>query len=270
MEKQNYFKEVNPDWNMENFDLNSRIDPDLASKNLISDLSEIFLNDKQTPSGDILKAVACQTRDIKKRWYAKVQVFSKENEYIYSLGITSDYIGASVDRALKANVPNNVILEHLSVSRTIDGHIVFPTWYSKFSERSWEVYPEGISINIAKGCRYYDRIDYTLYAINRWYSNQVSKLYDVIEKNKYWFLLFGDFRGYVKYFNLEGLLDANKDVIDLTSYNEKNNSYDRIIENDTNGFALPTDSENYIKYIKGCTKFISTRALGNKALKLND
>lgn len=264
MEKYNYFKEVNPNFNMPNFDLNNRNDPDIESKNLICDLSEIFLNDKLTPSGDVLKVVkCCQTRDGNRRWYVKIQVFSEKKEYRCTFGITSDYIGASVNWALKAKVPNDVILEHLYKSRTINGHIIFPTWYSKLSERSWDIFPEGISINMAKGGEsgYYDRIDYTVYAIKKWYSNQSSKLYEVIEKNKDWFGLFCDFEEYIKYFNLEGLLDDNNNIIDLTSYSERTNSYDRIIENDSSGVMLPTDRENYVKYIRGCTKFVSTRVL---------
>lgn len=256
----NYFKEVNPHWNNPKFNLKHRSDPDMDSKRLIGDLVNLFLNNRKTPSGNIVKlAACCQTKDANKRWYAKVQVFSPSNEYISSFGITSDYIGASVNWALEAGIEKDIILEHLSISRILAGHIVFPTWYSNPTEKSWDVYPEGISINIQKGGKsgYYDRIDCTLFAIKKWYSNQQSKLFETVEKNRDWFKLFSNFEQYVQFFYLDSLV-VGDGIVDLTSYNPETSSYDKILDEDKN-VELPQDGENYIKYIKGCEKFILRR-----------
>lgn len=264
MSNYNYFEEVNPNWKDSTFDLNNRNDPDMKSRKLIKDLSDKFLNNKKTPSGKIIKVIdICRTTDTKKRWYAKIQVYSADNRYLSTYGIASDYIGASVNWALTAGVQSKDILEHLYQSRRLCGHIIFPTWYFNFSEKSWELYPEGISVNMAKGGEkgYYDRIDYTLFAIREWYCNRNSKLFSVIEKNRDWFELFCTFEKFVEYFHLQGLLDDNNNIINLMSYNEETKLYDKTIEEDAENTALPIDAEGYMKYIYGCNKFLLTRDL---------
>ena len=267
IDKYNYFKEVNPNFNNSKFNLKDRRDPDMYSEKLIKDLSEIFAYNKQTPCGKTIKLASVeQTRDRNKRWYAKAQVFDGV-DYSYSFGLTSDYMGASINWAIEAGVSKEVILKHLSVSRTLSGHILFPTWYSMKDERSWEIWPDGISINIAKGGKlgYYDRIDYTLLAIKNWYSTlrTGNKLFYVIEKNRIWFELFCDFDKYVKYFKLESLLKDDGNIVDLTSYNFTTKTYDKVIEDDLDEarIALPKDELSYGRYIEGCNHFILSRGL---------
>lgn len=267
MDKYNYFIELNPNFDKSEFDLKDRIDPDMSSEKLIKDLAYIFVQNKQTPCGKTIKLVSIQqTKDRNKRWYAKAQVFDGA-DYRCTFGLTSDYIGASINWAIEAEVSKEVILKHLLVSRTLDGHILFPTWYSTKDERSWEIWPNGISINMMKGGKsgYYDRIDYTLLAIKNWYSrlNNGNKLFYVLEKNRIWFELFYDFDKYVKYFKLESLIKDDGNIVDLTSYNFKTKTYERVIEDDLDEahVALPKDELSYSRYIEGCNHFILLREL---------
>ena len=267
MYKYNYFKEVNPNFDKPEFDLKDRKDPDMSSEKLIKDLANIFVDNKQTPCGKTIKLASVeQTRDRNKRWYAKVQVFDVA-DYSCSFGLTSDYIGASINWAIESGVSKEEILKHLLVSRTLDGHILFPTWYSTKDERSWEKWPDGISINMAKGGKsgYYDRIDYTLLAIKNFYSTSTNgnKISHVIEKNRIWFELFCDFDKYVKYFKLESLLKEEGEIVDLTSYNLNTKTYDKVIEDDLDEarIALPKDELSYSRYIEGCNHFILSRGL---------
>lgn len=189
LDKFNYFAEVNPEYKKVDFDLYKRRDPEYCSKKLIEDLSDIFLRDKKLPCGNSIKLKGIkQTRDRNKRWYAEIQIYDKDKNYLCTFGITSDYIGASINWALKAGVTKNKIIEHLLISRTICGHILFPTWYVTRNEQSWGLYPKGISINMAKGGQLgcYDRIDFTLVAIKNWYSSlqQDGRLFETLEKNR--------------------------------------------------------------------------------------
>lgn len=267
MNTYNYFEEVNPNFRNSKFKITDRKDPDMISESLITDLVNAFLNNRKTPSGKTLKVASInQTKDENRRWYAKVQVF-EEKEYNSTFGLTSDYIGASINWALASGVSNEEILKHISISRTLEGHLLFPTWYSTMNEKSWEVWPEGISINMAKGgsTGYYDRIDYTLLAIKNWYSSISvgNKLFDVIEKNRIWFELFCDFPNYVEFFKLESLLNKDGDIVDLTSYNPDNRTYDNVIRNDLDDskIKLPQDNMLYERYIAGCNFFILSRKI---------
>lgn len=265
MNDYNYFTEVNPDYEKPDFDLKKRKDPEYCSKKLIDDLSTIFLANKNLPCGNSIKLIGIEkTRDENRRWYAKIQLYDKTKNYICTLGITSDYIGASVNWGLEAGLSKDKIIKHLLISRTICGHIIFPTWYATKSEQSWKLYPEGISINMAKGGQfgYYDRIDLTLLAIKHWYSipQQDGKLFETLKKNKIWFDQFCDFEQYTKYFRLEGLLKNKDNIVDLTSYNPETKTYDRVIGNDT-PISIPQNEDSYNQYIKGCNRFILSRAL---------
>lgn len=267
MNTYNYFEEVNPNYRNSEFEIMDRKDPDMISEKLITDLVNAFLNNKITPSGKTLKVASIdQTKDKFRRWYAKVQVFDGK-EYTATFGLTSDYIGASINWALLAGVSKEKILDHISVSRTIAGHLLFPTWYSTMSEKSWKDCSESISINMARGGRtgYYDRIDYTLLAIKNWYfSISVgNKLFDVIEKNRIWFELFCDFPKYVEFFKLEGLLNKDGDIVDLISYNPDNRTFDNVIRNDLDDskIKLPQDNMLYERYIAGCNFFILSRKI---------
>ena len=80
---------------------------------------------------------------------------------------------------------------------TIGGEIIFP-------KRMW-------GMNQSRGCNRYicDRRDLTLECIRRWYIGEQSPLYDVIEKDKDFFDLFVDFKGYIDYFLLQDCVSSD-------------------------------------------------------------
>lgn len=263
--KDNYFEEVNPNWRTSEFKLDDREDPDMKSQKLITDLANTFCDNKKTPSGNILSVKNIErTRDQRERWYAKVQVHDDSQNYIATFGVTADYIGASVNRAQKAGISQAEILDHIAISRTLEGHLLFPTWYSTKDGTSWNGNDKNdnkISINIARCSKYFDRIDGTLWALKQWYSSasEETKLSAVIKKNRLWFELFCSFDEFIKYFKLESLLTENGDIVDLTSFDPNNNTFSAIIT-DESKIRLPQDS-HYKNYIEGCNFFISSRVL---------
>ncbi len=71
------------------------------------------------------------------------------------------------------------------------------------------------TINGARGFlrRIADRMDLTLECIRRHYLGQVSPLADTLARYRDFFGLFEDFEGYVRFFLLDDLVDANYDGV---------------------------------------------------------
>ena len=82
-------------------------------------------------------------------------------------------------------------------SYTIGGSIIFPKMKG--------------SINQRRGCNPYiiDRFDLTLECIRKYYKGETSPLTNVLEKNKNFFDLFVDFKGYVEFFFLQDLVNED-------------------------------------------------------------
>lgn len=258
----NYFVKINKNYISDSFDLTNRIDPDMECKELIEDMMNLFMpSNLLLPSGNkvVLKSIE-RTRDKNKRWYAKVQLYDSSERYLKTFGVTSDYIGASVYYAQEAGLEQDEIINHLLVSRMLGGHLIFPTWFSTFDEKSWDLYPKGISINMAKGgpSGYYDRIDLTLYALKQYYNNLDSKLENKMQENALWFQEFIDFPTYITFFKLDDIVDQSYNIYDLTSYDSEKKVYTRIIESDGE-VSIPNDKELYKRYVAGCEKLITLR-----------
>ena len=92
------------------------------------------------------------------------------------------------------------IKNYVQISYTIGGFIIFPKMKG--------------GINQERGCnsQIRDRFDLTLESIRRYYNGEKSPLSSVLEKNKDFFDLFVDFKGYVDFFFLQDLVtdDYNK------------------------------------------------------------
>ena len=118
----------------------------------------------------------------------------------------------------------------------IGGSIIFP-------KRIW-------GMNQSRGCNRYicDRWDLTLECIRRWYIGEQSPLYDVIEKDKDFFNLFIDFRGYVDFFFLQDCV---------------NDSYSKVIMWEGNGEfikdPLPKTVDDYLTWIQNELEFVELR-----------
>ena len=265
MEFKNYLFDLYTNF-PEGFSLSDRKDPDVCSKALYDDLCEMFFDDDS--KGKLKITSVCN----------KCQNFGKGDFYTlfidkYKYLLSSDYIGASIHWARKAglNYRTNldhfrIILDHLSISRTIGGHILFPRGGGK------------VTVNQARGGEkgYYDRFDLTLYAIKEWFvGNNNSKIGYAIENYREWFeLFFGDdnrkngFENYVEFFKLEGFIYEQNKIIDLIDSDLENN---RVVFLDKEDILIASTEEEYIRYMKNLniiilerTKKILLRKLQNK------
>ena len=126
--------------------------------------------------------------------------------------------------------------DYLHILYTIGGTIIFP-------KRMW-------GMNQSRGCNRYicDRWDLTLECIRRWYIGENSPLFDIIEKDKNFFNLFIDFRGYVDFFFLQ---DCVRD------------DYSKVIMWEGNGEfkenPLPKTVDDYMKWIRRQIDFVELR-----------
>lgn len=119
---------------------------------------------------------------------------------------------------------------------TIGGMIIFP-------KRSG-------GINQARGCNplIKDRWDLTLECIRRYYASELSPLSKVLEKEKAFFDLFGDFKNYVDFFFLQDCVAADYRTVKLW------------LDNDV--FAedpLPKTTEDYMCWMNHQLEFVKKR-----------
>lgn len=128
---------------------------------------------------------------------------------------------------------------------TIGGTVLFP-------KRRW-------SINQARGCnpKIKDRWDLTLECIRKYYLGEDSPLYTTLQKDKNFFDLFIDFKGYVDFFYLQDCVTANYSSV--------------IFGMEYTGFTdnpLPKTTEEYLKWLEHNLDFVQKRNLRiQKAIK---
>lgn len=125
-------------------------------------------------------------------------------------------------------------------SYTIGGSIIFPKSNSINRAR-------GINSNIC------DRWDLTLECIRRYYNNEESPLYAVLELNKDFFDLFVDFKGYVDFFFLQDCVSP--DYSSVIFWIGNGNFEEK---------PLPNSVSEYIQFISKELEFIEKR---NKRIK---
>lgn len=92
---------------------------------------------------------------------------------------------------------------YLHKSYTIGGEIIFPK--------------KAGGINQSRGCNMYikDRWDLTLECIRLFYLGEISPLYDVLSKEKDFFDLFVDFKGYIDFFFLQDCVSPDYNQVDF-------------------------------------------------------
>ena len=110
----------------------------------------------------------------------------------------------------------------------------------------------GQTINQARGvsAKIRDRFDLTLECIRRFYekSPDINPLHSTLERYKDFFELFVDFRGYMEFFHLQGLVDEpSRQVRFWTRFDNFNSP------------ALPQTPAEYLAYKNGLLEFINER-----------
>ena len=116
--------------------------------------------------------------------------------------------------------------DYMRRSYTIGGMIIFPK--------------HNASINQMRGCNHMicDRMDLTLECIRRFYADVDSPLSTTLEKDKNFFDLFIDFKGYIDYFFLQDWVDTNYEPLIFGEWDGE--FYDN---------PLPKTPEEYLQWI---------------------
>ena len=92
-----------------------------------------------------------------------------------------------------------------------------------------------------------DRFDLTLECIRRHYAGESSPLGETIGRYTDFFELFGSFTGYVNFFHLHDLVNADGTIMFLHDFD------------DFRGPTLPQDLPAYVKYREATLVFVAAR-----------
>lgn len=125
---------------------------------------------------------------------------------------------------------------YLRQSYTIGGSIIFPKWRG--------------GMNQSRGCNYQirDRWDLTLECIRRHYDGETSPLSETLNKDRDFYNLFVDFKGYVDFFYLQDCVSANYDKVNFWIGN-----------GDFSDNPLPQTVDDYLLWIDRNLEFVRAR-----------
>lgn len=204
-------------------------DPDSRSKTLR--MYSQLLWSKPLPNGEVM-----ELEDGKSKYYLRWKDFYFSND-----SITASF----------RYYRNRPFLE--KVKEVVgDYHQFVESYLHKLYQIGGEViFPSAIGgINQTRGFRseIRDRWDLTLECIRRYYNGEDSALKEVLDKNKPFFDLFVDFRGYVDFFFFQDCVDETYSKVNLwlkTSLFIKN--------------PIPTEVEQYLDFIDKEIDFVEKR-----------
>ena len=171
------------------------------------------------------------------------------------IALSSDSISNSYrDKKSLANILKDLTSEvekFRNIGSTIGGYILFPA--KKIDGK--------MTINGARGFnqKIADRFDLTLEFIRLHYLGKPNPLQEVLDQNSSFFKLFESFAGYVDFFLLQDLVDANYESINFFI------PIKQIFESS----PLPTSKEEYLQYMKSSTSFTAKRNERIKAWSLS-
>lgn len=146
----NFFGDVNPAWQKEEFDFSTRKDPDSCCAKLYEDLLyHLFYREKRMFKYGIKRAEIVGNVDNQGDTIYQIRVCSGTKEFV----ITSDYIGPSTWWCRAKDMTQ---LDIVKKARVLGGHIMWPNTYS---------------INCARGTArgLFDRMDVTLCLLELFY-----------------------------------------------------------------------------------------------------
>lgn len=203
-------------------------DPDVASKTLQA--YHQLLWSKSLPNGEVINLTIGARAD-----YLTWRNFRFGSDSILASFRYVRYrnILEEVFQAL----PNyqNFIEDFIHRTYTIGGSIIFP---------------KENSINRARGVNPFikDRWDLTLECIRRYYQNESSPLYETLVKNKAFFDLFIDFKGYVDFFYLQDCVSTDYQSV-----------FFWIGDGDLSKEPMPQTANEYLVWIEKQLDFVSKR-----------
>ena len=128
------------------------------------------------------------------------------------------------------------IEDYLRRSYTIGGSIIFPKRHG--------------GVNQSRGCNHFimDRWDLTLECIRRYYNDEQSPLYSTLVKDREFFDLFVDFKGYVDFFYMQDCVSPDYNSVIFWLCNGE------FVHN-----PLPQTVEEYLKWIEKNLEFVELR-----------
>ena len=166
---------------------------------------------------------------------------SAQNE----ISLSSDSISNSYrDKKALSSITSELskeVEEFRNIGSTIGGYILFPG--KKIDGK--------MTINGARGFnqKIADRFDLTLECIRLDYLGNPNPLQEVLDQNSSFFKLFESFAGYVDFFLLQDLVDANYESTNLFV------PIKQIFESS----PLPASKEEYLQYMNNSTSFTAKR-----------
>ena len=161
------------------------------------------------------------------------------------IALSSDSISNSYrDKKSLSNILKDLtgeVEKFRNIGSTIGGYILFPA--KKIDGK--------MTINGARGFnqKIADRFDLTLECIRLHYLGKSNPLQEVLDQNSSFFKLFESFAGYVDFFLLQDLVDANYESINLFIP----------IKQIFDSSPLPASKEEYLQYMKSSTSFTAKR-----------
>lgn len=254
----NYFIELNPDYNKENFNVNNAIAVDSKSKALIKNMKIFLINQFKEYN------IPFSEHDIDIYYDDYYETYGLE---VFKRRVTCDYLGPST-YYVSQKFNNAYILKIIIACRIFGGHMLWPSSLSgigRFDNNGNEITK---SINTARSYCLKERLDYTIFEIREWYINSGDNgtpiFQMVLESNRDWFERFGKGEdGYKKFLNVFILQDfVHPDTLlpyDFESFNER--GYDKIIQKKKRYINdyIPSDNKSYKNYINGTINALEKR-----------
>ena len=210
-------------------------EPDMVSEELKQ--AHKILWSKELPTGDLfhLSEGAAEDWDIGnpylvlKTYLGKIKLTSDSMINSYLKGKTKR-LGKTLDLLTKEEKTS-----FLKLGYSIGNFILFPG--NKINGKN--------TINVERYRKYYDRFDFTLDAIRKFYIGESSDLYECLDRYKSFFDLFVDFKGYCEFFFLQDFVSADFNSVEY--FVDPKLPY------------IPIDLDQYRLYMRNCMDKIASR-----------
>ena len=212
-------------------------DPDASSPTLLR--YHYLLWNKPLPSG---RPFHLTPRALKP--YALVHESDSGHFYLTSDAVLATFTRRADMQAIISQLPPAKIRALNTITYTIGGMVLWP---GNQIDRKW-------TINQARGCtgRIADRFDLTVECVRRHYEvDTTHPLADVFSRYRDFFDLFGSFAGYVDFWLLDDLVDADGVKLFLPS----------------NDFTLPPVPRNLPDYVAFCERTVGFVTARNERIR---
>ena len=209
----------------------AKVDPDSKSKTM--QLYHKYLYSKPLPNGEVMELTIGTGKN-----YLTWKNFSFGSDILVTSFRYKRYKETIQKVANKLTNFQKYIEEYMHKSYTLGGEIIFPKMQG--------------GINQSRGCNPFikDRWDLTLECIRKFYNGENSPLYETLSKNKPFFDLFLDFKGYVDFFYLQDCVSADYSKVNFW-----------IGEGKFEYYPLPQNVEEYMLWIEKGFDFVNKRNL---------